>query len=41
MTRVIAKKEWLETLDKVTYYRHLGAGWWLADIELHHLIRPA
>jgi len=41
MTRVIAKKEWLETLDKVTYHKYLGGGWWLADVELHHLISPA
>ena len=41
MTRVIAKEEWLKTLDLVVYHKHLGGGWWLADIELHHLISPA
>ena len=41
MTRVIAHKAWLKTLDKVIYHKHLGSGWWLADIELHHLISPA
>ena len=37
MTRVIAHEAWLKTLDKVTYHKYLGGGYWLADIELHLL----
>ena len=38
MTRVIAREEWLKTLDKVTYHQYLGNGYWLADVELHTLL---
>jgi hypothetical protein len=37
MTRVIAHESWLKTLDRVVYHKHIGNGYWLADVELQCL----